>query len=195
MWLVRARAPRQVDISVVLTATVTEPTDQVTSHSLPQPPNGSESAVVKDLRIPQGALGREGQRRERRKVLGGLGGSQGQPGEAQVTPCLETPTRTHQDTPGMEWCLLSRGLLGRGNTQGPWPALQEAPQETMVGLWKTSEPPKGQDPDLASFPQATRRPGTWHKIITQENAPVDLHMLRGGPSEEANYIQMFYVGL
>lgn len=39
------------NVSVVIIDTVAEPTEQVTSHSVPQPPNGSKSAVVTKLHI------------------------------------------------------------------------------------------------------------------------------------------------
>ena len=39
------------NVSVVLIATTAEPTEQFISHSLPQPPNGSESALIMKLHI------------------------------------------------------------------------------------------------------------------------------------------------
>lgn len=94
--LVRARDPGLAGASVGLTATITEPTEQVTSHSLLQPPKGPESIVPMKLHVSPSSWepGKGGATQREEKVLG-VGRCQGRAGGTQYHSLRGPPALSH----------------------------------------------------------------------------------------------------
>lgn len=151
------------NVSVVIIDTVAEPTEQVTSHSLPQPPNGSKSSVIITLHISPSS--RDAVVTQRGEVSWGR--CQDQAGESHITSRWGgSPAPSHTKTSQAQAGDAGRrGLSGTSASppRNPTRGLPVKLQHILITVG-TLNTPEGRTQTLPLSLTPAHRSGIWHKI-------------------------------